>query len=110
SVRGMMPAIRRLLGEDRQLVVEAGDTPLVSVDPDQLTRVIVNLALNARYATAAGGALFVSTAVAELPAALAAAGGLTIPAGRYSTLIVRDNGSGMDPKTKARIFEPFFTT
>jgi two-component system, cell cycle sensor histidine kinase and response regulator CckA len=30
--------------------------------------------------------------------------------GRYTCLIIKDNGKGMDPETSVRMFEPFFTT
>ncbi|MEA3435359.1 MAG: histidine kinase N-terminal 7TM domain-containing protein [Thermodesulfobacteriota bacterium] len=30
--------------------------------------------------------------------------------GRYTCLIIKDNGRGMDPETSVRMFEPFFTT
>ncbi|MCG8564525.1 MAG: ATP-binding protein, partial [Desulfobacterales bacterium] len=32
------------------------------------------------------------------------------PAGEYLTVVVQDNGPGMDHATRKRIFEPFFTT
>ena len=36
--------------------------------------------------------------------------GHNLPPGPYISLIVEDDGKGMDKKTKDRIFEPFFTT
>jgi CheY-like chemotaxis protein len=57
----------------------------------------------------AGGKLVVSTANVTLEAPLVERE-LTIPPGRYATLRVADNGSGMDEEILSRIFEPFFTT
>ena len=72
--------------------------PLVMADATQLQQVIVNLAINARDAMPAGGALTVSTALVE-------AHGRALVA-----IAVEDSGAGIDPQTLPHIFEPFFTT
>ena len=110
AVREAEPVVRRLLGEGRRLSIEADAAPLVRIDPRQLQQVIINLALNARDATAADGSFGITTAEATLPDGIAAAGAVSIPAGRYALLVLTDDGSGMDAATLTRIFEPFFTT
>ena len=110
AVREAESVVRRLLGEGRRLTLEADASPLVRIDPRQLQQVIINLALNARDAMATGGTFTITTGEAELPGGLAAAGGVSIAAGRYALLVVHDTGTGMDAATLARIFEPFFTT
>ncbi len=109
-VRGVEPVVRRLLGEDRRLMVVTRALPRVWVDPGQLEQVVVNLVLNARDATPPGGTVTVALSESTLPHPLTAVGGVTIPAGWYATLVVRDTGIGIDPETQAHIFEPFFTT
>ena len=98
------PVVRRLLGEERRLVVAADKNPRVWVDPQQLQQVIINLALNARDAMPPGGTLTLTTTETEL------VGTSAIPAGHYATLLARDTGAGIAPDIQARIFEPFFTT
>jgi signal transduction histidine kinase len=71
------------------------DTPLVVIDPTQLERVLLNLAINARDAMRQGGTLRIGTRGAPGPQAV---------------IEVSDTGIGMDEATRARIFEPFFTT
>ena len=81
----------------------------VRADPDQVHRVIINLAVNAADAMDAGGRLSITTANVDLGDALdAQAQG--VPPGPYVILAVRDTGAGMDRDTQARVFEPFFTT
>jgi hypothetical protein len=104
------PVLRRLLGEDRRLVMLAEASPRVWVDPGQLEHVLVNLGLNARDATPPGGTITLSTTAATLPHAVPAADGSMIPAGPYATLAMCDTGIGMDAVTREHIFEPFFTT
>ncbi|HET6411054.1 MAG TPA: response regulator [Anaeromyxobacter sp.] len=79
----------------------------VLADADQLAQVLLNLSVNARDAMPEGGALSISTANAVLSTP---ARDLDLPAGRYVTLAVRDEGMGMTEEVRARIFEPFFST
>ncbi|MHB8399322.1 MAG: response regulator [Candidatus Limnocylindrales bacterium] len=109
-VAGIAPMLRRLLGEHIELATNARpDTGQVKVDPSQLEQVIVNLAVNARDAMPAGGALTIELGNVELDAAYAA-DHPEVNAGPFVLLAVSDTGSGMDAATRLHIFEPFFTT
>lgn len=114
--------LRRLIGEQIELVVvldpaldplldpalDSG-AGLVLADPAQLRQVLLNLVLNARDALAQGGTITLSTRTAEFPGEVSSK---AEPSGarRAVSLVVRDNGCGMDMETRARLFEPFFTT
>jgi two-component system, cell cycle sensor histidine kinase and response regulator CckA len=110
--------LRRLIGEPIELVVlldprldpalDSG-AGLVLADPAQLGQVLLNLVLNARDALPQGGMITLSTRAGEFPSAVSRkgeAGGSR----RAVSLVVRDNGCGMDRETRAQLFEPFFTT
>jgi len=102
----LVPMIRRLIGEDIELIATAEPgAGNVRVDPGQLQQALINLAVNARDAMPHGGTLTISVANAD--AAAHAAG---TAAGPHVSLRVADSGEGMDEATKTRIFEPFFTT
>ena len=109
-VENLGKMLRRLIGEDIDFAMESQeDLWTVRADPSQIEQILMNLAVNARDAMPAGGKLVVSTANVTLEAPLVERD-LTIPPGRYATLKVADNGSGMDEEILSRIFEPFFTT
>ncbi|HJQ53807.1 MAG TPA: PAS domain S-box protein [Gemmatimonadaceae bacterium] len=101
--------LRRLIGEDVELLTIVGDRCSVMIDPHQLEQVIMNLAVNARDAMPAGGKLTLETSIVELDAEYARDHWPAV-AGRFAMLAVSDTGVGMDEETRARIFEPFFTT
>lgn len=82
---------------------------LVMADQGQLAQVIVNLAANAHDAMPQGGKLFISTRNVELGEQFTRSHPGSHP-GRYVSLELRDEGSGMSADTQAHIFEPFFTT
>jgi len=103
-IRGMADLLRRSLGENVRLDLDLprGLWP-VSTDPNQLENALVNLAVNARDAMPAGGALTISARNADRPSR-------HVEPGEYVVISVADTGAGMPPDVLERVFEPFFTT
>jgi PAS domain S-box-containing protein len=102
--------IRRLTGADVDVSARLSpDLWRVRADPEQVERVLLNLALNARDAMPAGGKLLIETANISLDDAYAAARPAVQP-GDYVMMAVTDTGTGMTAGVMAHIFEPFFTT
>ncbi len=109
-IGGIVPMLRRLLGENVELATSHGqDLGRVMADPSQLEQVLVNLATNARDAMPSGGRLTIETRNVELDEAYASLHAGVTP-GRYVLLAVSDTGIGMEAETVAHMFEPFFTT
>jgi signal transduction histidine kinase len=109
-VDGLAGVIRSALGEDIDLELHPADEPgHVMVDPGQLERVLVNLALNARDAMSRGGKVTIETANVDLDAEYVQSRGVVRP-GPYVCLSVTDTGIGMPEHVRERVFEPFFTT
>ncbi len=89
--------LRRVIGEDVELVVIASPVPaLATADPGQLEQVVVNLVVNARDAMPEGGRVELAIGV--------------LPETDEVELSVTDTGSGIDEGTRTHIFEPYFTT
>ncbi len=110
-VTGIESLLRRLLGEDVNLViVPPPGVGYVKADPGQIEQVITNLAVNARDAMPEGGRLTIETRNVTLDQNEASQHSMAIPPGAYVLLTVSDSGVGMDEITRASIFEPFFTT
>ncbi len=102
--------LRRVIGEDIDLVTELAETVENSkLDPDQVTQVIMNLAVNARDAMPEGGTLQIETCSVTLDDVYAKEHPPVRP-GRYVMMAVSDTGTGIDRSILPRIFDPFFTT
>jgi len=109
-IGGMEKIMRRLIGEDIQLVTEP-DPVLgnVKADPGQMEQVLLNLVINARDAMPSGGQISIRTRHVHLDEAHAARH-VAVRPGPYVEISLTDTGTGMDEATRSRIFEPFFTT
>jgi PAS domain S-box-containing protein len=109
-IGGMHGLLRRLIGEDIDLVTRPAPGPArVRGDRHQLEQVVMNLAVNARDAMPGGGRLSIEVDRVELDEVYASMHAAT-RAGPHVMLAVSDTGRGMDEQTRARVFEPFFTT
>ena len=88
--------------------------PLVMAERGQLQQLVMNLVINAAEALPeVGGIVRIETTLKVGPFTLPEVkliGRVSLPAGPYVCLEVRDTGSGMDVATIERIFDPFFTT
>lgn len=109
-VKDMNRMLRRVLGEDVELVVAVEENVrAVFIDPGSLEQIVMNLCVNARDAMPGGGCLTISTGHAYCQAGLDATG-RPIPVAEYVRVTVTDTGEGIPPEVRAHIFEPFFTT
>jgi PAS domain S-box-containing protein len=110
AVRRVLGLLRRVIGEDIDLVVNLRDGALpVLIDEGQIDQVLMNLAANARDAMPGGGTFTIETGERKMDEAFICRHGFGEP-GTWATLHLRDNGTGMEEETRDKIFEPFFTT
>lgn len=76
------------------VIREYGDVPRVECHAQQVNQVFMNLLLNARQATPAGGTVTITTWAGD----------------EHVNVMVADTGSGIPPAVLPHIFEPGFTT
>lgn len=109
SLGAMVEEVARfdLTGSNVNLVHEH-DEDLWPIDADrgQLQQVVSNLVINACQAMPKGGHLHITLGNANIPAEP----GSMLKPGRYVKVIVRDEGTGIDPMVLDHIFDPYFTT
>jgi nitrogen-specific signal transduction histidine kinase/ActR/RegA family two-component response regulator len=110
TLEGMLNMLRRLIGENIELVWLPGPNLWpVNVDPSQIDQILANLCVNAKCAIDGVGNITVETANSTFDEehCIVHEGFM---AGEYVRIAVSDNGGGMDKLTMPHIFEPFFTT
>jgi DNA-binding response OmpR family regulator len=102
--------LRRLIGEDIELVIRADEAlGNIRADAGNLQQILMNLAVNARDAMPHGGRLLIDTANVLLDSHYEQTHD-GARSGPHVLLAVSDNGIGMTPEVRKHLFEPFFTT
>jgi signal transduction histidine kinase len=91
----LRPILEQAVGKDHLVEFAIAPEPLcVRTDFNQLELALLNLVINARDATPDGGTIRIEAAEDR----------------DVVTILVIDQGEGMDPETRQRAVEPFFTT
>jgi signal transduction histidine kinase len=113
DLAALLPSLVSLLGrsagpELHLDLVPADGGLVVTADPSQIERIVVNLVMNARDAAVGDRRVKVTVRVSAVEIGPDEVAGLA--PGRHVCIAVADDGAGMDAATLARIFEPFFTT
>jgi two-component system, cell cycle sensor histidine kinase and response regulator CckA len=110
TVEGMLKLLRRLIGEDIDLVWLPGRGLWpVNMDPSQIDQILANLCVNAGDAIDGVGKVTIHTECVVYDEAPGEGHGELVP-GEYVLLAVSDDGCGMNKETLGKLFEPFFTT
>ncbi|MDA3791678.1 MAG: PAS domain S-box protein [Desulfobacula sp.] len=110
NVGSMLKMLRRLIGEDIDLVWRPmTNLWSVKIDPTQIDQILANLCVNARDAIKDVGKITIETGIKVFDADYCADHADYIP-GEFVMLAVSDNGCGMHKETLDNIFDPFFTT
>ncbi|MCP4340523.1 MAG: PAS domain S-box protein [Desulfobulbaceae bacterium] len=110
AVENMLKMLRRLIGEDIDLVwLPDVELSPIKIDPTQIDQIMANLCVNARDALVGVGEITIETKSASFDESYCK-DHMGFTPGEYVLLTVSDDGSGMDKKTQENIFEPFFTT
>lgn len=110
TVEGLLKMLRRLIGEDIDLIWNPGNNlPAIKIDPSQLDQILTNLCVNSQDAIEGVGKITIETDIASFNEIWCGEHPEVKP-GDFVQLAVSDTGCGMNSETLGHLFEPFFTT
>ncbi len=102
--------VKPLLKDNQKLSLDlAPQLPWIETEPSEFQQAVTNLVMNAKDAMPGGGEILLRSGILtqEKARQAAIAWGGDFPWVYFS---VKDEGEGMDEKTRLHIFDPFFTT
>ncbi|MBF0406420.1 MAG: transporter substrate-binding domain-containing protein [Candidatus Riflebacteria bacterium] len=109
-IDGMLPMLRRLIGENIELEWQPSDELWkTKMDPSQIDQIMANLCVNARDAIEDIGKVIIETSNVTVTEECKDKQNYSVP-GNYVLLSITDNGCGIEKELLCHLFEPFFTT
>jgi PAS domain S-box-containing protein len=109
-IERVRPILARMVGETIALEYDVSpDLPTVLADEHGVEQIVMNLVVNARDATPAGGRIRIAAQAVTVDTA-ALKRNPEARNGQFVCLTVEDNGCGIETTFMNRLFEPFFTT
>jgi len=120
-MREARPLLEKALPQNATLGIDLPpNLPAISGDSEQLSRLLVNLVVNAAESYPEGAAAsvrirlrartFVASELFQTLSELWSAYEYPVAAGRFLVVEVSDDGEGMEAEVRKRMFEPFFST
>jgi PAS domain S-box-containing protein len=111
TVESILKMLRRLIGEDIDLVWQPGKNLWpIKMDSTQIDQILANLCSNARDAISDVGEITIETKNIVLQDDDCIEPSPWLVPGEYVLLTVSDDGMGIKKKDLENIFDPFFTT
>ncbi|MCC5966243.1 MAG: response regulator [Natronohydrobacter sp.] len=102
--------LNRLVGEKITLTLRHDERVApIRTDKRQFEQVLMNLVVNARDALPMGGEIRIETEAISVPQGFLR-DGVHLPAGEYTVIRIRDDGTGIPQPLLGKVFDPFFTT
>lgn len=82
----------------------SADLSMLHIDPEQFSRVIQNMVINADHSMPDGGEIYISAEEVQLTD-----NALPIANGKYVLIKIKDSGSGIPQNQLEHIFDPFYS-
>lgn len=109
-IRSFEKLLRKTVRDNIRIELKLSDSLQDSLlDEGQMKQLILNLVVNAQDAIEGEGVIEIETCLVK-SSDYPDSGLRTDGFDQMNLLLVKDNGSGIDPEHQSRIFEPFFTT
>jgi two-component system cell cycle sensor histidine kinase/response regulator CckA len=105
----MTPVLQQIVGRGITVMLDRGSlAAAIRIDPIRMEQMLMCLVVNGRDSMPEGGRLRIRVTSSGTREEVPGAG--TPESGKWVSIFVDDDGTGMPASVEERIFEPFFTT